>query len=130
MEDILWNCIIKRLTDSETRESKLRLDSWLAEDASHIKQYEEAKALWNLTGQLKASVPKIQFKELLAQQQDAPDKKVVRLSAFWKYSIAASLMLLLLVAVLFRSYISNTNHEQVQDWVVKKADLGQITLVN
>jgi transmembrane sensor len=130
MEDILWNCIIKRLTDSETHESKLRLDSWLAEDASHIKQYEEARLLWNLNGQLKASVPKIQFKDLLNQHQDIPDKKVIRLSAFWKYSIAASLALLLLVAVLSRSYNSNTKNEQVQEWVVKKADHGQITLVN
>jgi len=130
MEDILWNFIIKRLTDSETDESKLRLDSWLAEDASHIKKYEEAKVIWNLTGQLKASAPKIQFNELLAQQQHAPDKKVVRLSAFWKYSIAASLILLILVAALFRSNITITEQEQVQAWVVKKADHGQITLVN
>lgn len=130
MEDIIWDCITKRLTDSETEASKLRLDNWLMEDLSHVQQYQEAKLLWSLTGEVKSIQPETGFQHLLSNHQGRLSNNRLKVPGFWVYGIAASLVLLILAAVLSKSFHIGVKPSHIQEWVIRKAGPGQIILVN
>ncbi|TCD01130.1 FecR family protein [Pedobacter psychroterrae] len=129
MEDKIWNCIIKRLTGSETEASEQALNSWMEEDASHAQQYREACSLWSLTGEVRHIQSDTRVLELIKDRKAPASEKVAGIRAIWKYGIAASLIVLFSVAAIFQYRNGNFKQDQVKEWVVKKAGPGKMILV-
>lgn len=128
MEDKIWNCIIKRLTETESEESEQYLDRWLEEDANNIQQYNEICLLWSLSGRVGHVQPEVQVQDLFSHHPEPLMKKTVAIKHFWKYGIAASLICLLFVAIYqYRSGAFRQN--SVQEWVVKRAEAGKMVMV-
>lgn len=129
MEEKIWNCILKRLTDTETEDSKLFLDEWLKVDTANIQKYNEARSIWELSQHLQPEVPEVSFQQFKDQMGLAPEKKVSKGFAFWKYGIAAALAGIFLLAGLYY-YKLNSVPSQAENWIVKKAEAGKVLKVS
>lgn len=127
MEEKIWNCITKRLTGTETERSRSFLDQWLAEDARHTQQYDEAKSLWELTALLKAGEPDLPFNQF--QDRVGLTQSGSKQFNFWKYGIAAGLTAVFLLIGLYQ-YKLNRDNIGAGQVIVKKADAGQLIKVN
>lgn len=124
MEDHIWTYIIKRLTNSESSESRQKLDEWLSKDASHLQQYQEARMLWDLSAMVPPEAvetdPKLLTMKTIEEQQMRPSRSM----SIWKYGIAAALF----GALLFVSFFFfNQDTATEQEWVIRKATAGQVT---
>lgn len=126
MEDKIWSAIVKRLTDTETVDSKSLLQQWLVEDDSHAQSYQEAKVVWELSALIQPEQPHVSFDQLqpqlIAKSQDEPRN-------FWKYGIAASILIAVLFAAVYQFTIGSRNANADQ-WVTRKADAGKMIQVN
>jgi len=128
MDDRIWNCIIKRLTGTETEESEKYLGKWLDEDVNNIQQYNEICLLWSLSVRVGHLQPEVQVQDLLSHHPEPSLKKTATIKHFWKYGIAASLICLLFVAIY--QYSGGTfKQNRTQEWVVKRAEPGKMLLV-
>ncbi|TDQ08205.1 FecR family protein [Pedobacter metabolipauper] len=126
MEDKIWNCILKRLSETETELTKACLDEWLKESPDHVQKYKEAKFLWQLSAKIKPEQHEGSFEAIKANilVASSVEVKPVKLS-FWKYGIAASLIGAFLFSLF---YFLNTNKpaNQKEEWVIKKAGVGKV----
>lgn len=120
--------MLKRLTGMETADSKLFLDGWLTEDAANIQKYNEAKSIWELSGQLQPEVPEVSFQQFKKPLELTSENKVGKGIAFWKYGIAAGLAGIFLLMGLYY-YKLNPPHAHAENWIVKKAGAGEVIKV-
>lgn len=125
MEDQIWSCMLKRLTGTETADSKLFLDQWLTADTANIQKYKEAKSIWELSGQLKPEVPEVSFQQFKGQLELTSENKVRKGFAFWKYGVAATLAGIFLLAGIYYSKL-NPGDTRAENWIVKKAAAGKV----
>lgn len=125
MEDKIWDCIIKRLTETETEDSKSFLNQWLLTDPGHVQQYEEAKALWELSALLKPEMPELSFSQISERIELIQKQPKGKFYGFWKYGIAAALTGIFLLIGLY-GYKYNFNKVSAAEWVVQKADAGKL----
>jgi len=135
MEEKIWSCVLKRLTETETSASALMLDQWLAADPAHLRQYRELEATWSLTGNITPESPEVPFQQFTQQLTAAklsghqPDEQlVVNTKMFWKYGIAASLAVMCLLAGLFYNQW-NSGQRIPEEWITKEAGPGKIIQV-
>ena len=124
MDNKIWNCIIKRLSDEETEESKYLLDNWIIADAAHEEKYKEVKSLWELTGELPLEAyngfDEVRQRILTGSEHQLPKPAGHR---FWKYGLAAAMTGMFLLAVFF--YYKPGKPATAQDqWIVKRAEAG------
>lgn len=126
MEDKIWECIIKRLTETETSQSKNLLDTWLSEDETHILEYEEARSIWELTGLITPVEHDISFTAIKDRIIAVPLVKVkpVKQKSWYTYRIAASLVGIFL-GITFYTYFSASKEKTAVHWLSKTADQGQ-----
>ncbi len=129
MEDKIWNCMVKRLNGTETADSKITLDLWLAESELNRKKYKEAKSIWELSLNIQPEEPEKPFHQFAAQLVPKPELSSKRISLFWKYGIAATITALFLMSGLY-FYKNNHQSNQEIDWIVKRADFGQMIRIN
>lgn len=126
MEDQIWECLLNRLNRTETAESKLILDRWLATNGANLKQYDEVKLIWELTGKIKPETPILPFNQFI-EQLDAKPAPVTKKLGFWKLGIAASLIGVFLFSAL---YYYQSKQNQPLTWVVKKAVAGKMLKIS
>ena len=125
MEDKIWTCIIKRLTGTETEDSRLLLDRWLLEEEKHVQHYQEAKALWELSAMVPPEVGATDTREL-TMQMDLPIAKAPNnFKLFWKYGAVAALTGLLLFAAFHYSNVFQSSPKE--EWMVVTAKPGEMT---
>lgn len=134
MEEKIWGFMTKRFTGTETQDSSLLLDQWLAADATNRQKYNEAKAIWELTGQLLPEPPVISFDEFRKQadlERQSPAQKNSRINkmAFWKYGIAAALSGIFILAGLYY-YAFDPAQSSTEPWIVKKAGAGKMIKIH
>jgi transmembrane sensor len=126
MEDKIWECIIKRLTDNETTASQTILNNWLTNNPSNEKQFLEIKYLWELSANLSQQKNEASFNLIKPAHIDVEEANInykIKKNSFWKYSIAASIA----IVCLWGFYALNNSKKVVaQEWVVKKTTAGQI----
>lgn len=128
MEDKIWSCIVKRLNAAETTDSKSTLDLWLAESELNRNKYKEAKSIWELSSKIQPEEPEEPFHQFATQLVPQPEISSKRITLFWKYGIAAAITALFLMSGLY--YRNNQQKNQETDWIVKRADLGQMIKIS
>ncbi|RZK38590.1 MAG: hypothetical protein EOO90_21790 [Pedobacter sp.] len=127
MEDHIWDSAIKRLTNTEDEKSKDTLDNWLASDKSNKKTYDEIVLLWQLSGKIKPTAPKLSFEQFVSQLPQAQIEEVPVKRLFpWKY-IAAAVMAGVFVMIGYR--FTKETSSPVVKWVEHNAKAGQVIKV-
>ncbi|MGF1923587.1 MAG: hypothetical protein ACQUHE_05370, partial [Bacteroidia bacterium] len=103
MEDIIWNCMIKRFAGEETEVSKAILNAWLLEDVSHIEKYNEVKQLWELVPIIPRDKNRnsLQFSDFPVIEDKAIKSKKITRIPYYKLGVAASLVATLLLATYY-----------------------------
>ncbi|EDM33928.1 putative anti-sigma factor [Pedobacter sp. BAL39] len=136
MEEKIWNGVLKRLTGTESPESALLLDEWLAADPAHQRQYREMEATWALSERITPEPPAVPFQQFTRQvaETKASDYETARRPAaarnsFWKYGVAASLALMCLLAGLFYDQW-NSGKKPQEEWITRKAGLGKVIQIS
>lgn len=126
MEDKIWDCIIKRLTGTETTMSKKLLDTWLSEDGQHSLKYEETKALWELSNLLAPVEDDISFTAIKERITDELPKAVKpsKKNSWYAYGIAASLIGALL-GITFYTYFAAPKESTAVHWLSQTAAQGK-----
>jgi len=125
MEDQIWAYMIKRLNACETAESKRSLDSWLAEDISHANKFEEVKALWRLSEHLKPEITQVIPQQIREQIAPAKQPKTIK-RRLWAYGIAASVLMIMVIAGLKFLPFNKTDHREQLIWKTISADAGKV----
>ena len=123
MEDQIWNCIIKRVTGTETLESRLLLDEWLSANESNLEHYEEVLALWHLTGKVATSPTN---STQVVSDFNTEETKNRSFKRFFNYGIAASLALL---ASFGAYYLLDEKESVAPNYVIRKAELGKMLAI-
>jgi len=127
MEDQIWDGITKRLTGSETPDSKLLLDSWLNGNVNHVQKFEEIKSLWELSALIPPATSDADFNLIEEQissatlQTEVPVKKM----RFKNYAIAATVTAAVL-CIAFYTYQSRSSKTIAEQWITKTADAGKM----
>ncbi len=126
MEDIIWNCIIKRLADHETQVSKEKLDTWLSEASSNLEKYQEIKQLWHLTTLLprEQNEHPLSFNNYIINDDTSIKTAKVNKNRFYRFGIAASLIGVLSFAIY--QYTIQKNQPRNEEFLVKRANVGQL----
>lgn len=121
MKDEIWNLIIKRLTDTETDQSKIFLDNWLSEHSENQKTYHEATLLWSLTANLKTE-------DIIdSPPQLSKENKQKKPNIFWRYSIAAACIITITISALLFNHERKNDHTLV--WISQAAMPGKLLSV-
>ena len=136
MKDKIWDYTMKRLTGDETDQSRILLDQWLAEDKNHVTQFEEAKAIWELSSLLppvendisftavKAAITSAPIENLPVEEVSAENVQPARQLSWYAYRVAASLIGIWLGVTFYTQYVKQQANDQVQ-WISKTAAAGQ-----
>lgn len=126
MEDIIWNCIIKRLADNETQVSKEKLDAWLSEEGSNLEKYQEIKQLWELTTLLprEQNEHPLPFSNYIINDDASVKTAKGNKNRFYRFGIAASLIGALSFAIY--QYNAHKRQPRNEEFLVKKTGLGQL----
>lgn len=125
MEDKIWTCIIKRLTGTESEDSRDLLDQWLLEDEAHVQQYREAKVLWELSAMVPPELGATDPRELTMQAVSPIPTVRNKFSTFWKYGVVAALAGILLSTAFHYAGVFQSPTEQ--EWLVMTAGSGEMT---
>ena len=129
MEEKIWTCIVKRLTHEETLDSKITLDLWLDENELNQQKYQEAQSLWTLSANVKDDVPEVPFSLFSAQLIDQPKSEVKKTRSFWKYGVAATIAIALVMTGL-HYFKGNLSKSPQITWIVKKTEAGKMTKID
>lgn len=127
MEDHIWDSAIKRLTNTEDEKSKDTLDNWLASDKSNKKTYDEIVLLWQLSGKIKPTAPKLSFEQFVSQLPQAQIEEVPVKRLFPLKYIAAAVMAGVFVMIGYR--FTKETSSPVVKWVEHNAKAGQVIKV-
>ncbi|WP_256010170.1 FecR family protein [Desertivirga xinjiangensis] len=130
MDNTLWACIIKRLSNEETAESTALLDSWLNQDLRNKQEYDEIKAVWELGGTL-AVKGLNNFSDVKARIQTSEEPNETRplRRNLWSYGLAAAISAVFLLTAFFQFYKTGKKEAAREQWIVKKAGASKIHLV-
>lgn len=126
MKDEIWNLMIKRLSGTETPETKLQLDTWLNEHPDHIGIYAQTEMIWKISTEIPPEENTGSLMRIIKPAQAKPEAVKARLP-WLKYGIAAGFTGLL--ATLTLLWTAKTE-KPTQNWITEIATNGKIKVLH